>query len=75
MKEPKYPSGQLTVVIRDDSPMIHCNDSPRYRTVRLTLTPEQREALKLRCTGSSGGAAIYEEVSMCILEPERLEVM
>ena len=66
--KPLSPGTQLTVVIRDDSPLIHCNDGPSYRTVRLTLTPEQENALMLRCTGFSGGRPHHESVSQLILE-------
>ena len=59
---------KLTVVMRDDSPMIHCGDCPSYRTVVLDLTPLQQVALTPRKTGSSGGVDMYESVSRCILE-------
>ena len=38
----KY-SNILTVIIRDDSPIIHCGDSPAYRSIKIELTPEQQE--------------------------------
>jgi hypothetical protein len=34
----RLPGAVLTVIIRDDSPMIHCGDSPSYRTVSITAT-------------------------------------
>jgi len=58
----------LTVVIRDDSPMIHCQDSPVYRTVRISLTDDQRESMALRCTGVTGTTPIYETISKCFIE-------
>lgn len=53
--------GAMTVVIRDDSPMFHSNDSPSYRTVRIYLTTSQREDLAMR---------EFEEISRAIIEPE-----
>jgi len=64
----RIPGNQVTVVIRDDGPMIHCGDSPSYRTVRISLTPDQVNALELRCTGTTGGNDHYEEISRMILE-------
>jgi hypothetical protein len=52
----------LTVIIRDDAPLVHCNDAPIYRTVQMQLTPEQVEAMRLRGT--------YESISKCWIEPE-----
>lgn len=58
----------LTVVIRNDAPMVHCGDSPSYRTVRVILTEQQRAAIKLEWVGSQGGNDFYEEVSKAIIE-------
>lgn len=66
----KLPGKTLTVVIRDDAPMIHCGDSPSYRTVRLELTEEQRAALTLRCTSTVGLTDHYEQISQVILEED-----
>lgn len=52
---------KLTVTIRDDSPMIHCGDSPSYRSVQIELTPEQIAKIKLRQE---------EDFSRCWIEPE-----
>jgi hypothetical protein len=60
----------LTVVIRDDGPMFHCDDSPAYRSVQIELTEEQRERLKLYESHSSAGTHYYEHVSKCFIEPE-----
>ena len=57
-----FPSPYLTVVIRDDSPMVHAGDSPSYRTVRVTLTGEQVEALALRHGMEAYSRAIVEPV-------------
>jgi hypothetical protein len=61
---------KLTVILRDDSPMIHCGDSPSYRSVQINLTPEQCEALKPRWTGSSAGVDEYESISKAFIEPD-----
>lgn len=50
----------VTVVVRDDTTLIHCGDSPRYRTVKIELTNEQAALIRLREN---------EEVSRMILEP------
>lgn len=34
---------QLTVVFRDDSPLVCANDSPTYRSVHINLTDSQIE--------------------------------
>jgi len=66
----KLPAGTLTVVFRDDGPLIHCGDCPAYRSVRIKLTDEQRRQLAMRETHSSGNRTYYEEVSRVILEPD-----
>jgi len=60
----------LTVVFRNDSPMIVCNDTPTYRSVQVELTPEQLEKIAPRKTGFSDGKLDYESISRCFLEPE-----
>ena len=50
----------VTVVIRDDTTLIHCGDSPRYRSVKIELTDEQAALLRLREN---------EEISRMIPEP------
>jgi len=70
MQPQRLPGPILTVVIRDDSPAIHLGDSPRYRSVRLRLTEEQRAMIGLRWTGKSGTADKFESVSKCFIEPE-----
>lgn len=67
----KMPPPCLTVIIRDDSPMIHCGDSPAYRSVMINLTDEQKELLRLKYTDTtSGGNHHYEVISKCFLEDE-----
>ncbi len=59
----KLPPDTLTVIIRDDSPMVYCNDSPSFRTVRISLTSEQMEAIMFRNGHESISMAIIEEAS------------
>ena len=59
----------LTVILRDDSPMIHYGDSPAYRSVRVDLTPEQVAAIAPRKTGTSGMQEEYESISKAFIEP------
>ena len=68
--ERKMPGDTLTVIIRNDAPMIHCGDSPTYRSVRITLTNEQLNTMSLMKTGSSFGKPMYEKISHVFLEPE-----
>ncbi len=58
----------MTVIIRDDAPMIHCGDTPSYRRVTLKLTDEQQERIKVGATSSQGGRDIYEAISKVFLE-------
>jgi hypothetical protein len=60
---------KLTVIFRDDSPMIFCNDSPFYRSVQIELTKQQNEMLKPLQTGTNGLNKIYESISKCFIEP------
>ena len=66
----KIPGSRLTVVIRDDTPLIFCGDSPSYRSVTVELTQEQRAQIALRYRGASGATEIFEEISKCFIEPE-----
>jgi len=65
----RLPGYVLTVVIRDDSPMVFCGDSPAYRSVRVQLTHEQRKMLALNYLGKSGTVECYEEISNVFIEP------
>jgi len=62
-----YKRMQLTVVLRDESPM-EVEDPPTHRTVVLLLTDEQNRKLELREIGHSMGRPMYENFSYCILE-------
>lgn len=66
--DPRSPGKRLTVILRDDAPMICCGDSPSYRTVVLELTDEQEAAIMLQHTGNQGRRLIHESVSKLILE-------
>ncbi len=60
---------KLTVIIRDDSPMIHCNDNPSFRTVVFDLTSDQCDKLALSETHCLGDSRFHEDISRAILEP------
>lgn len=68
--ETRLPSRHLTAVIRDDSPVVHAQASPRYRTVRIALTEYQRRQLGLRWTGRLGATDLFEEIDRLFVEPE-----
>ena len=67
-KSQKLPPDTMTVIIRDDIPLVCCGDSPSYRSVRVKLTQEQREALMLHSNGVDRGVAVWEEISRVIIE-------
>lgn len=67
-KGPIYPGNKLTVIIRNDAPMIHCGDSPSYRSVQIALTEEQMQKLRLNYAHSSGGNDFHEDISKCFIE-------
>lgn len=67
---PRSPGRIMTFIIRDDSPFIHMQEPVTCRSVQVTLTPEQQQAIAVRCTGTIAGRPIYEEVRECFLEPE-----
>ena len=64
----KYIEGKLTVVFRNDGPMVHCGDCPSYRTATIQLTDEQIDELKCRFSYSTGENEFYEEISRAIIE-------
>ena len=59
---------KLTVIIRNDGPLIFCGDTPSYRSVQIRLTHEQIETLKLEKVGTNFGKDVYESYSKCFLE-------
>jgi len=66
----KLPGNKLTVIIRNDAPVIYCNDAPNYRSVTIELTNEQLQKLALRWIETSGGCEHYETISKCFIEPD-----
>ena len=64
----KIENFKLTVIFRDDSPMIHCGDSPSYRTVQIELTSEQKKALARQYTHTISNTNYFESISQCILD-------
>ncbi len=60
----------LTVILRNDGPLIHCNDSPSYRSVQIELTDEQWEKISPKRLGTLDGKPFYECLSKCFIEPE-----
>lgn len=69
MIEKIIPELKLTVVIRDDGPLVTCNDCPTYRSVTITLAKEQLEQIALLKTYRTGGKWHPESISKCFLEP------
>lgn len=67
---PIYPCRRLTVVIRNEAPMLFCQDPPTHRTVQIELTEPQVFALRLRWIGHSAGTDYHESVSQCFFEPD-----
>ena len=64
----KLPNRIITVIIRDDSPMIYAGDCPSFRVVEIELTDEQLATLELRKTHTVSGKGCYERISRCIIE-------
>ena len=61
----------LTVIIRDDTPLICAGASSRYRSVSIPLTEEQKGMLQMKHVCSSGGRDLYEEIDRCFIEPSQ----
>lgn len=64
---------RLTVILRNDGPMVCAGDCPSYRSVRVDLTPEQCAAIELRHTHSTGGNDYHEEISRCFIEADKAQ--
>ena len=58
----------LTVIIRNDGPLIFCNDSPSYRSIHIPLTKDQLNMIDLKVIGKNNGIDIYEKISNCFIE-------
>ena len=56
---------RLTVILRNDAPMIFCGDSPSYRSVHVELTDEQWVKIKPKDEN--------ESISTCFIEPRMEE--
>jgi len=59
----------LTVILRNDGPLIFAGDAPSYRSVQTELTPEQCEEIKPRHVGTDCGREVYEAISKAFIEP------
>lgn len=66
-KDYRQPDNILKVIIRNDAPMVFCNDTPSYRSVDIELTEDQMDKIKLRHVGTSGKTKYYEDISRCFL--------
>ena len=66
--ESKISGTHLTVIIRDDAPIIHFCDVPLYRRVTISLSTQQVEQLKLYATSISMGKPVFESISKCFIE-------
>lgn len=65
---PHIAGNVLTVIIRDDSPVMMSDDCPTFRSVQIDLTKDQIKALELCQTARIGMQLIFESVSRCFLE-------
>lgn len=65
----KHPSNKLTVIIRDDGPLIHANASPSYRSVHIQLTDAQVQQLTLKSVAGAGEHEVFEAIDRCFIEP------
>lgn len=61
---------KLTVIFRDERPMMIYNDPPTYRSVQIELTDEQVRALMPRHLGNINGRDVDEEISRSFIEPD-----
>jgi hypothetical protein len=74
MSESRLGPKTLRVIIRNDAPMVFCNDSPSYRSVEIELTPDQQAKLELQWCGSQCGTQIYESISNAFFDDPIAEV-
>lgn len=59
---------KLTVIIRDEGPLVHMNEPVALRSVDIDLTTEQLQQLEMRHTHTVAGVRHYESVSHCFLQ-------
>ena len=69
MSKTILPNNKLTVIIRDDTPLLFAGDTPGYRSVQIELTDEQVKQIQLKHTGNNYGQPLYEQISHCFIEP------
>jgi hypothetical protein len=62
------PPKKLTVILRNDAPMLFCNDTPTYRSISIELTEEQRRAIRVCFAYNEGESVFYENISKCFIE-------
>lgn len=60
----------FTVIIKDSSPVYLENQPAMLRSIRLPLTPEQQEMIRLRFTYKTGDKEHFEEISQIVVESE-----
>jgi hypothetical protein len=63
----------LTVIFRDDEPMVCAGDSPSYRSVSIELDEDQVKMLTPRKSYTSGGKQYHEVISKCFIEPDTIK--
>ena len=69
------PPSKLTVIFADQwrtyLAIVHENQGMpySYRSVQITLTPEQQELLAPRIVGQKGASDVHETIYQCFLEP------
>lgn len=59
---------RLTVIFRDDMPLLYAGSPPGRRRVTIELTSDQIESLIPQYVGKSGGDKLFEEIDVCFLE-------
>ena len=64
---------KLTVILRNDGPLLFCGDSPSYRSVQIELTPEQCAAIAPRRIGIDAGREQFEQISRAFIERDLKE--
>lgn len=64
----RAPGRILTVIIRDSNPIRCLNEPSSHRSVRVILTKNQVERLRLCYTGEVLGKPTYEEIDQCFIE-------
>jgi hypothetical protein len=63
------------VIIRDDSPLIFCGDTPSYRSVAIELTDEQVQRCQLLWVGKNCETDHHETISRCFFDEEPGELI